>query len=131
MPDVNAFTEQWGLFEVVLSGPSAGNPFVEVQVGATFVHGHRTCRVNGFYDGGGTYWVRFMPDAIGEWTFTTDSNVPELAGHTGEFLVTASSSHGPVRTQGTTGFVYADGTPHRSIGTTCYNWVNQPEFRIA
>ena len=65
---------RWEVFELNLSGTSAGNPFVEVQLQATFALGHRQISVDGFYDGAGSYKVRFMPDTEGHWTYTTSSN---------------------------------------------------------
>ena len=50
---VNEKVEQWGVFEVKAQGPSAGNPFVDVQFGARFTLGHRTVDAAGFYDGNG------------------------------------------------------------------------------
>src|SRR4051794_25953020 len=70
--------EQWGRFELVLKGPSDGNPFVNVELSATFTQGRKQVRVSGFYDGDGTYRVRFMPETTGEWAYTTKSNRPEL-----------------------------------------------------
>src|SRR5262245_4155430 len=82
-PTRAAGVEQWGLFERTLKGPADGNPFVDVELAATFAQGDRTVRVNGFYDGDGTYRVRFMPPTPGEWSYTTRSNRPELDGKTG------------------------------------------------
>lgn len=65
----------WGMFELELEGPREGNPFVDVTVSATFAHGGRHVTVEGFYDGNGTYRVRFMPDEIGEWRYETASPV--------------------------------------------------------
>ena len=76
--------ERWDIFEVALDGPSTGNPFVEVQVGAKFRFKHREIVVDGFYDGNGVYRVRLMPDTVGEWTYETFSNVAALDGKTGE-----------------------------------------------
>jgi len=61
--------EQWGIFEVSLTGPSAGNPYKDVTLTARFTMGHRSVQVTGFYDGEGTYRVRFMPDALGHWSY--------------------------------------------------------------
>ena len=58
--------EKWGSFEASFAGPSAGNPFRDVAVEAVFSHKSRQVRVPGFYDGEGTYRVRFMPDTEGE-----------------------------------------------------------------
>lgn len=122
-PDV----EQWGIFEAALQGPSDGNPFMEVDFGATFRFQHRTIKVNGFYDGDGLYRVRFMPDVVGEWSYTTYSSRPELDGEAGTFLcVTPSASnHGPVRVRSTFHFAYADDTSYFPVGTTCYAWNHQ------
>ena len=120
-------TERWGLFEVMLRGPSSGNPFVDVQLRATFEQGDNEQAVAGFYDGDGIYRVRFMPDTLGAWRYTTHSNVEELDGKTGRFDVVepAEGNRGPVRVQNTFHFTYADGTPFNPLGTTCYAWISQ------
>ena len=61
--------EQWGLLEVSLPGPTSGNPFIDVQLTATFQQGNDRHVVNGFYDGEGIYRVRFMPDKTGRWQY--------------------------------------------------------------
>lgn len=121
-----ATAEQWGIFEVALAGPTNGNPFVDVRVSAKFSLGDTNVEATGFYDGNGMYRVRFMPEKQGRWHYTTRSNVAGLDGKTGEFAVTAPSAenHGPVRVRNTYHFAYADGTPYRPIGTTCYDWVH-------
>ena len=120
-------TEQWGKFELELAGPQSGNPFTDVQLSARFEQSGRAFEPEGFYDGDGVYRVRFMPDAQGTWTYITSSNVTELDGVSGEFECTppAADSHGPVRVHNTFHFAHADGTPHHSIGTTCYVWNHQ------
>ena len=120
---------RWDILEVVLEGPSAGNPFLDVTVSATFSHGHRALAVDGFYDGAGVYKVRFMPDTIGSWRFATHSNVAHLDGGTGEFecLAPSATNHGPVTVCDRHHFAYADGSPHYSVGTTCYAWIHQGE----
>ena len=70
--------ERWDVFEIQLPGPSDGNPFVDVRFSAEFRHLHRRVVVEGFYDGGGVYHIRFMPDADGEWSYTTRANRKEL-----------------------------------------------------
>ena len=119
--------ERWGIFEVALNGPKTGNPFVDVTLGARFKQGDRVLEPQGFYDGGGVYRIRFMPDAPGEWTYTTTSNRAELDAKTGAFTCVEPSpgNHGPVRVRSTVHFAYADGTPYYQIGTTCYAWVHQ------
>ncbi len=122
-----ASAERWGVFEVVLTGPSAGNPYVDVSLGATFTRSGASVSVTGFYDGGGTYRIRFMPAQEGSWSFTTTSNAAALSGRTGSFTATApaANNRGPVRVRDQFHFKYENGTPYHHIGTTCYNWTNQ------
>lgn len=123
----DAQTERWGFFETRLDGPDSGNPFTEVELSARFTRDDRSAEVEGFYDGDGAYRIRFMPDEEGEWTFRTRSNVGALDGVQGHFTCTPprSGNHGPVRVCGRWHFAYADGTPHVSVGTTCYAWAHQ------
>jgi hypothetical protein len=122
-----AAVERWGLYEVALKGPSTGNPFLEVQFGAHFRFRNRVVDVEGFYDGEGSYKVRFMPDEVGEWSYATYSNFAGLAGKSGSVTVTAPSAgnHGPVRVKYVTHFGYEDGTPYVPVGTTAYAWNHQ------
>jgi hypothetical protein len=64
----------WATYELSLTGPATGNPFLEVELRAIFRQGEREVRVNGFYDGDGTYKLRFLPDTTGAWSYTTRSN---------------------------------------------------------
>lgn len=120
---------QWGAFEIALAGPTNGNPFLDVNFSARFSQGTNSVEAPGFYDGGGIYRVRFMPEAQGEWHYKTSSNAKQLDRQTGGFTVTApsASNHGPVRVANTYHFAYADGTPYEELGTTCYVWEWQPE----
>ncbi len=119
--------ERWDIFELSLSGPKDGNPFLDVKLSARFRQDDRVVEPDGFYDGDGVYRIRFMPDQPGAWTYETESNVKELAGASGEFtcIEPSSGNHGPVRVRNTYHFAYADGTPYFQIGTTCYAWVHQ------
>ena len=120
--------ERWGLFEVSFKGPTTGNPFTEVRLTARFYQDDFAREVTGFYDGDGNYRVRFMPERAGTWRFVTESSVKELDGKKGEFIATkpGANNHGPVRVANEFHFAYADGTPFRQIGTTCYAWTHQP-----
>ena len=119
--------EQWAVFELALSGPSHGNPFVDVTLRAEFSYQHRVVSVDGFYDGDGTYRVRFMPDVPGEWRYVTRSDCSALDGVSGTFTCTPAGpgNHGPVSVRHTYHFAYADGTPYFPVGTTCYAWIHQ------
>jgi hypothetical protein len=119
--------EQWGIFELALKGPADGNPFVDVHLSATFTDGTHKHEVDGFYDGGGIYRIRFMPETDGEWRYVTTSNVAALSGSSGTFTAAPASAgnHGPVQVHNTYHFAYADGTPFRELGTTSYSWWHQ------
>ncbi len=119
--------EQWGIYEIALKGPSAGNPFLDVELSSRFTHKDQAVTVAGFYDGAGVYRIRFMPAQQGTWRYQTRSNRAELNGQTGSFFVTkpAAGNHGPVHVRHTYHFAYADGTPYFPIGTTCYAWIHQ------
>jgi hypothetical protein len=58
--------EQWGIFNLELTGPSDGNPFADVAFACTFSQDSVATHVDGFYDGDGTYRVRFMPATTGK-----------------------------------------------------------------
>src|SRR5438093_980680 len=53
---------QWDTFELKLKGPSEGNPFLDIRLTGVFSNGDYSIEVSGFYDGDGTYLIRFMPD---------------------------------------------------------------------
>ena len=119
--------EQWGIFELALGGSAEGNPYLDVELTGQFAHKHRTIEVDGFYDGDGVYRIRFMPDTQGAWQYRTRSNREELSGAEGAFtcVAPAPENHGPVRVANTYHFAYADGTPYKQVGTTCYVWTHQ------
>lgn len=121
--------EKWDVFELTLKGPVGGNPFSEVELTARFTHGDRVVQVAGFYDGAGVYKIRFMPEVVGEWSYLTTSNRPELSGKTGTLVVVPPSkrNHGPVRVAHTFHFAYADGAPYFQLGTTAYSWTHQSD----
>ena len=121
--------EQWGMFELTLTGSTDGNPYLDVELTGQFTFQHRTVEVDGFYDGDGVYRIRFMPDTQGTWQYRTRSNRDELSGAEGTVtcVAPAPGNHGPVRVANTYHFAYADGTPYKQIGTTCYAWAHQGE----
>nr|WP_160685817.1 DUF5605 domain-containing protein [Clostridium sp. C2-6-12] len=119
--------ERWNIYEATFQGPNDGNPFIEVEITAVFKHLENYIEVNGFYDGDGKYKIRFMPNMLGDWSYTTKSNIDSLNNITGNFecIEALGNNHGPVRVREQFHFEYADGTPHYSFGTTCYAWIYQ------
>lgn len=120
--------EKWGIFEAEMPGKSDGNPFTDYTIRGTFTNNAETKTVDGFYDGDGTWRIRFMPSFEGTYQFRVEGSFsPEV--FEGSFQVTEASeeNHGPVRVAGTFHFAYEDGTPYYSLGTTCYVWELQSE----
>ncbi len=128
-PQAAQQVEQWRRFEVAMTGPADGNPFADVELTADFTNAAtgQAVTVRGFYDGGGTYRVRFMPSAVGEWKYVTHSNAAQLDGLSGTFACkpSAGQNHGIVRAVGRE-FRYADSTLYFPVGTTAYAWIHMP-----
>lgn len=120
---------RWDHIEIEFTGPTSGNPFIDVTLAATFRNLNRTITVGGFYDGDGSYKIRFMPDEVGSWSWITKSNQPALDSKSGAFECTGpgEGNHGPVSVRDDYHFGYADGMPYVECGTTCYAWAFQAE----
>lgn len=121
--------ERWGRFEKSYAGPQEGNPFQDVTFGAVFRNRNRTIKAEGFYDGGGVYKLRFMPDEEGIWTYRTTSSREELDGLEGSFQTgpALAGNHGPVEVVDAYRFAYRDSTPYLPFGTTLYHWFHHGE----
>lgn len=120
--------EQWGITELTIAGPSHGNPFVDVELSAEFTsEGARHISVGGFYDGGGTYRIRFQAPSAGAWTYVTTSTARSLDGLRGTVQVTPPGprNHGPVEVADRFHFAHRDGTRFLPVGTTAYAWTHQ------
>lgn len=136
--------EQYKIFELELTGPSAGNPYKEITLHARFTNGTQDILAGGFYKGQGRYAIRFMPSLPGSWHYETQSNAKELNAQKGSFtcLPAVDENHGPVYLAKDVlekdgqhrfgealpyNFCYADGTRFQPFGTTCYAWIQQPD----
>jgi hypothetical protein len=90
----------------------------------------RIRNINGFWDGGTGWKVRFCPDEQGDWSFATtcsDSANAGLHRQQGRFSVTAPAGKLPIYTKGaithpkgTYYLAHADGTPF--FWTACTAW---------
>lgn len=120
---------QWGIFELALEADTAGmkNPFTEVSLKATISGPEGERSFDGFYDGGNSFKLRYMPPAAGEYCLRTKSNIPSLDGKEASFTVTPAGrgNHGPAVVDGTH-FRYADGERLFIMGTTAYVWHHRP-----
>ncbi|MGQ9620093.1 MAG: apiosidase-like domain-containing protein [Bacteroidales bacterium] len=118
--DVKAQTIQWACTELTFetTDPAGWRDF-PLQV--EFTKGDRKIVLDGFWDGGGTFKVRFVPTDPGTWTYKTISSSRGLNGKKGQikciepnqaqiqnninyrgFLKVSGNGHY---------FTYADGTP--------------------
>lgn len=126
--------KQWDVFEYSFSSEKEyDNPLYNVKefkVEFTSTSG-RTKTINGFWDGGTTWKVRFCPDELGVWTFKTscsDDNNRGLNNVSGSFECVENNSkldiykHGViVRPKGEYHLTYADGTPFFYVACTAWN----------
>lgn len=116
--------ERWGVFEAALHGEEGNDPFAPGLMQGVFRYEDKdlgAVRVEGFYDGGGVWRVRFMPQFEGKYTFKITAGGTAFVG---DFTASKPSdgNHGPVHAAKTYHFAYEDGTPFVPVGTTCYVW---------
>jgi hypothetical protein len=124
---------KWDRFEYSFrSTVPYGNPLQETDLQVMFTSpSGRAKKVYGFWDGGHTWRVRFSPDEIGSWTFTTFCSDPANQGlhnQQGGFLCTASTyrtrfdQHGPVKvSRDGRSLAHEDGTPFFWLADTTWN----------
>jgi hypothetical protein len=130
--------EQWDITELVIDGPSHGNPFTDVELSAEFTRAEFTkaeftsdtaapITAGGFYDGDGTYRIRFQAPSGGAWSYVTTSTARSMDGLRGAFEVRppGPGNHGPVEVADRFHFAYRDGTRFLPVGTTAYAWTHQ------
>jgi hypothetical protein len=124
---------KWERFERAFdSAYGYPNPVQNVSLEATFkspsgeVH-----KVQGFWDGDHTWRVRFAPNEVGRWAYSTVCSDPAnsgLHGQSGTFVVTAArgrnrfEQHGPVRVSRDGHYLqHEDGTPFFWLSDTAWN----------
>ena len=121
---------RWDVFELVLTGPTEGNPYTDVRLSATFTLAYRTITVDGFYDGAGELQSALHAGYAGRVVLHQRTALHRyFPGRRGDFraLRRLPQRTGPVRVRNGHHFAYADGTPFFPFGTTCYAWVHQSE----
>ena len=130
---------KWGRFEQSFKSSVAySNAVQDASLAVLFTSPlGDTSRVDGFWDGGKTWRVRFAPDQPGRWKFkTTCSDTANFGLHnqTGEFLCTAATGptrfhkHGPVRVaRDHRHLEHADGTPFFWLADTVWSGARAAE----
>ena len=114
--------ERWDTCEITLAASKTyDNPFQNVELTGTFTHKEtgKSINVNGFYDGGSTWRIRFMPRELGAWSYLTESADSGLDAKAGEITCVEPTKpylHGPLHAKGYH-FFPADGTPRFLIST--------------
>jgi hypothetical protein len=117
----------------LISSTDYENPLYDVR--SLVVHfrspSGRQKRINGFWDGGRDWKVRFAPDELGVWTWETECSNPSdsgLHGVRGSFECVANQSSLPLYQHGSIirpkGFYYllhSDGTPFFWAACTAWN----------
>jgi hypothetical protein len=127
-------TPIWGRVEIALeSGKAYENPLYDVgEFSAVFTApSGRTRKVNGFWDGGRGWKIRFMPDEVGEWQWRTvcsDAGNAGLNSRRGRFACVQSSSTYDLHRRGALHhpagkyhLAHRDGTPFFWLGCTAWN----------
>jgi hypothetical protein len=114
---------RWGLYEFARQGQcKAANPFTDASLKGQFTApSGKTTTVDGFYDGGTTWKLRFSPDEEGEWAFHLRGEGVDI-DEQGRLKCNAPRGHGFIRIHQNNpyGFAYSDGTPFFPMGDTCY-----------
>jgi len=124
----------WDRKEIGLTSETEySNPLYDVpQFYALFsAPSGRQKKINGFWDGGVDWKIRFMPDELGPWvyeTFCSDTANGGLHGVSGSFVCTENESglaiyrHGSVTVEeGNYHMNHQDGTPFFWVGCTAWN----------
>ena len=117
---------QYEMFELNFNGPEQKGSEAFADVTAEFTCGEDSWQIKGFYDGNGSYKVRFLPQKTGIYTWKVSGIV---SGEGSEECTTSEKSHGMVQVEGNH-FTYQDGTKYLPFGTTIYALVHQEESLI-
>ncbi len=120
----------WGRWEAAFTAADGVSPDADLALELTSPAGKER-RVGGFWDGGLTWRVRFMPDEEGKWTYRTVARpATGLGGKAGEFVCQRAAAaarpgswlaRGPVRVAPNGRFLqHAGGLPFFWLGDTVW-----------
>lgn len=140
MMSVAKFTaEQWRTVDIpVVTAKEYKNPFEDVDVFGVFTGPEgQQLKVLAFWDGNGTWIVRFAPTALGQWTYEITSTDAENAEFTGTGTVEcvpyegdlAIYKHGFLKVSEDHDYLeHADGTPFFWLGDTHWRFATEERF---
>jgi len=126
---------KWGVFETEFkSSVDYADPFRSVTLNCVFKSpSGREVVVDGFWDGGSNWRVRFMPDELGSWTYRTLCSNREDEGlhdQIGSFECIPYEGENPLYIHGALKLsdnrrylVHADGTPFFWLADTAWNGI--------
>ncbi|MBD3376443.1 DUF4038 domain-containing protein [candidate division KSB1 bacterium] len=111
---------QYQVYELSLTSGQYRNPYVDVSLVATFTGPDmQSYQIEGFWNGGTEFKVRFAPTQTGTWTYNLVSNDTLMNGRQGAFECVASAHPGFLHTQNFA-MRYANGDPFFRMGDTCW-----------
>ncbi len=129
----NGIVPKWGRFEQhFVSTNDYINPIQDVSLKVRYISpSGRESTTDGFWNGKSDWLIRFSPDELGNWTYSTtcsDVDNKELHKQEGQFICVQSSGanrfdqHGPIRLSNDhRHLIHADGTPFFFLGDTAWN----------
>lgn len=136
--NTNYQAQQWRTVDIELkTGKSYRSPFEDVDVFGTFCGPDgRTIKLLAFWNGNGTWVLRFAPTAVGTWSFTvesTDKNPDFVQSGTVECLPYTGDldmyRHGFLQVSDDRDYLeYADKTPFFWLGDTHWTFVTEEKF---
>lgn len=97
LPSRAAEVGQWDIFEASVRNPQRyNNPYKDVSLNVTYTKPDGSkVKFWGFYDGGNTWKIRFMPDLLGTWKYLAKFSDGQT-GVSGSFQSVSSSIPGMV-----------------------------------
>lgn len=125
----------YSVFQLELNTLNDGyNPYYQTDLEVTFTRPDESkVTADGFYDGGLEFKARAYCDQIGTWQWQSNSNDPDLDGHSGNFEVVPSDLLGKLRisTKDPYQFAYDNGDWFLHIGDTGYRFLipSEPLWR--
>lgn len=139
MSQTNYQAEQWCVVDIpIVTGKTYASPFEDVDVFGIFDGPDgKQIKLLAFWDGDGTWILRFAPTQTGTWSFTTYSTdsenndficsgTVECVPYTGELSM---YRHGFLRVSEDKDYLeHADGTPFFWLGDTHWTFVTEERF---